>query len=155
MSNDYDEIDRAGVNLVAYRVTTLLRWIFREQPTSDYGIDAHAEVRADGNPTGRLVGLQIKTGNSYFDEPTNDGWIYQDSRHNTGSVIVLGEGVLTGMRGAVTTVANGLVSWRNRGLGTGGPSGNRTRRFRRPARAPRGQRGAHMVSADVRHPRRP
>jgi hypothetical protein len=34
-------------------------------------------------------------------------------------------------------------------------SGNRARRSRHPARAPRGQRGAHLVPPDARHPCRP
>ena len=50
---------------------------FREQATSDFGVDAQAEIKREGRPTGRLVGLQIKTGPSYFGEPYEDGWIFR------------------------------------------------------------------------------
>lgn len=77
-SKDNDATDRAGVMLVGYQVEEDLGWIFREQPTSDYGVDAHVEIRDDEvGATGRLVGAQIKTGESYFDEPRDDGWIYR------------------------------------------------------------------------------
>lgn len=81
-SSDNDKTERAGVNLVGYRVESGLGWIFREQPTSDKGVDAHIEIRDGDEATGRLVGAQIKTGESYFDEPSDDGWLYRPSdRH--------------------------------------------------------------------------
>ena len=56
-------------------------WIFREQPTSDYGIDAHIEI-TDGEPTGKLIALQIKSGPSYLSEKTSNAYIYRgDPRH--------------------------------------------------------------------------
>lgn len=60
--NDTDSVNRQGVALVELRVTRHYGWIVRDQPTSDYGIDAHVEIREYGLPTGRLLGLQIKTG---------------------------------------------------------------------------------------------
>jgi hypothetical protein len=51
--------------------------VFREQSTSDFGVDAQVEMKREGRPTGRLVGLQIKSGPSYFDEPYEDGWIFR------------------------------------------------------------------------------
>jgi tetratricopeptide (TPR) repeat protein len=40
-------------------------------------VDAQAEMKREGRKTGRLVGLQIKTGSSYFEEPCEDGWIFR------------------------------------------------------------------------------
>ena len=40
--------------------------LFGTQDTSDFGVDAQAECKRDGHPTGRLVGLQIKAGPSRF-----------------------------------------------------------------------------------------
>ncbi|MDH6630603.1 hypothetical protein M2271_008464, partial [Streptomyces sp. LBL] len=37
-------VDRAGVTRTSYLVATRLGWLFREQETSDVGIDAHLEV---------------------------------------------------------------------------------------------------------------
>ena len=74
---DTDETDRAGIALCALQVTNQLGLIFREQSTSDFGVDAQVEMKREGRPTGRLVGLQIKSGSSYFDEPYEDGWIFR------------------------------------------------------------------------------
>ena len=64
------------------RVSRELGWVFREQPTSDFGVDAHVEIRRGGTPTGRLLGAQVKTGPSWFSEPYDEGWIFRPSdRH--------------------------------------------------------------------------
>ncbi|MBJ8342080.1 DUF4365 domain-containing protein [Antrihabitans sp. YC3-6] len=79
---DNDDIEQAGVALCQLLVRHTLHWIFREQKTSDYGVDAHVETRENGEATGRLLALQIKTGESYFSEPTVDGWIFRpNDRH--------------------------------------------------------------------------
>ncbi len=53
-------------------------WAFRDQNIKDYGIDAHAQpFTAPHTPTGRLLALQIKSGDSYFREETNGGWWYR------------------------------------------------------------------------------
>ncbi|BDQ38850.1 hypothetical protein SYK_32100 [Pseudodesulfovibrio nedwellii] len=59
-------------------------WLFREQPVNDYGIDAHVEIVDEDGPTGLLIGIQIKTGNSFFEESHKDNYIFRfDSRHAT------------------------------------------------------------------------
>ncbi|MXS85532.1 DUF4365 domain-containing protein [Nitrosomonas sp. HPC101] len=52
-------------------------WLFREQPTQDYGIDAHAEIVADERPTGKLLALQIKSGNSFFKEKSGSNYVFR------------------------------------------------------------------------------
>lgn len=72
---------RIAVNLVEAEVLAA-GWLFREQPISDQGIDAHIEsvVRVPGKRgddelgTGRLVALQIKGGPSQFRRPSPNGW---------------------------------------------------------------------------------
>ena len=44
----------------------------RTQP-EDYGIDAHAEVVDGEDMRGRLLALQIKSGNSWFREAAAEG----------------------------------------------------------------------------------
>lgn len=57
-----------------------MRWISREQPVPDTGIDVHIEPRDDENrPTGRLIGCQVKSGPSYLKEKTPSGFIYRGS----------------------------------------------------------------------------
>src|SRR5438552_4452557 len=53
----------------------MLGWFMREQPVPDQGIDAQVEAPTrDGRPSGDLIGLQIKSGSSYFKHPTRGGW---------------------------------------------------------------------------------
>lgn len=52
-------------------------WLFREQLTHDYGIDAHVEILEGSYPTGKLIAIQIKSGTSFFSEETADYYIYR------------------------------------------------------------------------------
>ncbi|MBN9103781.1 MAG: DUF4365 domain-containing protein [Propionibacteriaceae bacterium] len=75
--------ERAGVYAVGLIVNGF-GWVFREQPTDDYGIDAQAEVfEADGTATGKVIALQIKSGRAtYFANENPDGWThYVDTKH--------------------------------------------------------------------------
>ncbi|WP_461635067.1 DUF4365 domain-containing protein [Glutamicibacter soli] len=54
-----------------------LGWIFRAQPTEDFGIDAQAEIVDGEDVRGRLLALQVKSGTSWFDEPTPGGWWFR------------------------------------------------------------------------------
>lgn len=74
-----DQIAEAGVNLVGFRVTHKLEWIYRPQRISDQGIDAHIEVAESGRGTGALLAAQIKTGETYFREETAEGWVFRFS----------------------------------------------------------------------------
>ncbi|MEU3905572.1 DUF4365 domain-containing protein [Streptomyces goshikiensis] len=83
-------VDRAGVARASYLVTTRLGWLFREQETSDVGIDAHLEVvdgasltgKTTGGATGRLLAVQVKSGDSQFAAASEGGWWYPcDAAH--------------------------------------------------------------------------
>jgi HEAT repeat protein len=77
-----DSIGRMGVHTVGAIVSNL-GWFFREQPISDFGVDAHVEApNALGQPSGRLLALQIKAGKRWFQEKLTDGVVYRGSlRH--------------------------------------------------------------------------
>jgi len=64
----YSPTERTGINAIEQIILQEFNWIFREQPIADVGIDAHIERVDDGNPTGKLIALQIKTGSSHFTE---------------------------------------------------------------------------------------
>lgn len=71
-----------AVALVQVIVGKQLGWIVRPQWQADKGIDAHIEVVQDGEATGQLVVLQIKGGESWFGEPTADGFVFRPkARH--------------------------------------------------------------------------
>lgn len=76
-ANDHQFVERQGVALVQSLTVNDLRWLFREQAVSDVGIDAHLEIVVEGRATGRLLALQIKSGDSYFREPVQDGFVYR------------------------------------------------------------------------------
>lgn len=81
MARSPDETSRLGIHAVA-AILTAMRWAFREQTTSDFGIDAQAEkLGDDGAPTGQLIAIQIKSGASWFRRRGNDYVFYGNERH--------------------------------------------------------------------------
>lgn len=76
----YSPTERIGINAVDNIVLNELKWIFREQPISDMGIDAHIEL-VDNEPTGKLIALQIKTGAGNFHENKDDFVYYGSLEH--------------------------------------------------------------------------
>lgn len=73
--------NRCGVALAMGSFESL-GFAFREQTNSDYGIDGHAELIESGQPTGRLLGIQIKSGHSYFSERTATDIVFRtDASH--------------------------------------------------------------------------
>ncbi|MFF2638642.1 DUF4365 domain-containing protein [Streptomyces niveus] len=71
------KIGSIGVTRTQLAVEAELGWLFREQPTEDYGIDAHAEVVDADQVRGRLLALQIKSGSSWFREQSPEGWWFR------------------------------------------------------------------------------
>lgn len=79
---DTQDPERHGVWVVDGAIQKL-GWFFREQFLMDYGIDAQAEVVADDDlVTGQLLAMQIKGGNSWFDEATDDGWTFRSNSNH-------------------------------------------------------------------------
>ena len=66
MSSRYSNTERLGVNETDRIVTKYLGWIFREQPIVDVGLDAIVEQSENGNPMGRFIAVQIKSGKANF-----------------------------------------------------------------------------------------
>jgi hypothetical protein len=65
-----------GVNVVEGIFLKDFGWLFRPQTFSDWGVDAHVEVKVNGRATGRLLALQIKSGPSYFEHEKKDHYVY-------------------------------------------------------------------------------
>lgn len=81
MAIRHSNTDRKGVNFVESIVINDFDWIFREQPIQDYGIDAHIEIVENGNPTGVICGVQIKSGKSHFHPAKENLTYYPDELH--------------------------------------------------------------------------
>jgi len=58
--------EKIGVKAVETILLNEFKWITRSQDESDMGIDLHVEVCEEGTPTGRLLALQVKSGESYW-----------------------------------------------------------------------------------------
>lgn len=76
MINRKDEINRQGVSMCSY-IFSKLGFIFREQPVEDYGVDAIIETRDTDYALGKLIAVQIKSGDSYFYEITDNNVVYR------------------------------------------------------------------------------
>lgn len=76
--NRYSPTERIGIN----RVEELFLqndWIPRLILQSDVGLDMEIEIAEDGMPTGQLLGIQVKTGVSYFNEVSEGNIIFRGS----------------------------------------------------------------------------
>lgn len=74
--------ERAGINaLQAYAAANSQIW--REITVNDVGIDGHLEfVTPDGFATGKTIGVQVKSGPSYFKNESTNGWkFYIEEKH--------------------------------------------------------------------------
>lgn len=77
-SNKSNKIGRKGVNILTSLVEEQLDWLLRiNHQEDDYGIDAYIDIiTEEGNLTGKSIAVQIKSGQSYFKQKNEYGWIY-------------------------------------------------------------------------------
>lgn len=77
-SNKSNKIGRKGVTILTSIVEDQLDWLLRiNHQEDDYGIDAYVDViTKEGHLTGKSIAVQIKSGQSYFKQKTDYGWIY-------------------------------------------------------------------------------
>lgn len=71
-----NNIERIGVGH-CMEVAEQNKWMFREQPVDDVGIDAYMEVTDNIGKMRQLLALQIKSGESYFAEKNGEYVIYR------------------------------------------------------------------------------
>jgi hypothetical protein len=74
--------ERHGVTAVAHLFSSEFGWFFREQTVSDFGIDAQVEIIENGQPTGRLIALQIKSGASFFRRRSDGSYTFRGERRH-------------------------------------------------------------------------
>ena len=56
------------------KMALALKAIWRPTPNDDYGLDGELELTREGEPTGFLVKVQVKSGNSYFHNRSASGF---------------------------------------------------------------------------------
>ncbi len=69
--------ERVGVHYCGIKAEKK-RWMFREQPVDDIGIDAHMEFTEESGKARQLLALQIKSGESWFRERKGNCVIFRD-----------------------------------------------------------------------------
>jgi hypothetical protein len=75
-------VSREAVEAVRLALIRDLGWYPREPTAPDYGIDLYVEGAIDDVPNGRMLGLQIKGGSSFFEERSGDSFVFRgDRRH--------------------------------------------------------------------------
>lgn len=76
-----DETERMGVNRCEAAFLKI-KMVFREQKIGDYGIDAIVETKDEEYYSGKLIGVQIKSGESYFKEEKDGNIVFRiESKH--------------------------------------------------------------------------
>jgi len=68
--------ERIGVHEIGLKFYKEFDLVFREQPIEDFGIDATIEEKVDGTPTGRMIGVQIKSGESHVYKSKSNGDLF-------------------------------------------------------------------------------
>ena len=77
----YNSKERLGINATESIFLKEFDWIFREQPLVDVGIDALVEQVIEGNPQGKFLALQIKSGDGNFSISTDKLTYYLSNVH--------------------------------------------------------------------------
>jgi len=69
---------QSGQTYIEHYITEQFGWIYHDIPTeNDYGIDAYLEIVENTNVSGKLIGIQIKHGDSFFKNKTEGGFKYK------------------------------------------------------------------------------
>lgn len=76
-----ERTERQGVAIAAGRFESL-GFAYRSQEENDYGVDGHAELIISEQPTGQLLGVQVKTGASYFADQADDVIIFRTDKEH-------------------------------------------------------------------------
>ena len=81
MMDNKETIDRLGIYKCG-QICEKIGYIFREQTICDYGIDAIIERKDEKYPSGKLIAVQIKSGDSYFKEMKEDKVVFRgENKH--------------------------------------------------------------------------
>lgn len=82
--NSARQTGRKGITILKDKIENELNWLFRETHLEDdFGIDGHLDIITDeGKVTGKSIAFQLKTGESFFKEKNDIGYIFRgDNKH--------------------------------------------------------------------------
>ena len=75
---------RKGITILKETVENELKWLFRETHLEDdFGIDGHLDIISkEGKITGKSIAFQLKTGESFFKEQNDVGYVFRgENKH--------------------------------------------------------------------------
>lgn len=78
------KVGNKGIQIVKSIIENEHNWLFRKiEQEDDYGLDGYIDLLEQGKYiTGKTIGIQVKTGKSYFEKPSSFGWtFYGESKH--------------------------------------------------------------------------
>jgi hypothetical protein len=72
------EIAEKGITFIKRIIENQFEWILRPTPLeNDFGIDAHIDIVTEQHHvTGKYIGIQVKTGDSFFKNKKSNGWLF-------------------------------------------------------------------------------
>jgi len=76
-----NDVERVGV-AIAMKAFHRIGFAFREQPVLDQGVDAHAELVQSEKATGKLLGVQPKSGPSHFSKESSGGYVFRTNNEH-------------------------------------------------------------------------
>ncbi len=77
----HSNIERIGLLELGLVIEKRFKWIFREQPLVDVGVDVIIEESNDGQPTGQFIAVQVKAGEEVLKESKNHYSYYFSNVH--------------------------------------------------------------------------
>lgn len=77
--NSARQTGRKGIAILKDKIENELNWLFRETNLEDdFGIDGHLDIISDeGKVTGKSIAFQLKTGENFFKEKNDIGYIFR------------------------------------------------------------------------------
>lgn len=78
-------VENKGVLMVEKILSEEFDWVFiKNVLENDYGIDAYTEIAKNGDMSGKLIAIQIKTGQSYLKSTNEDEFIFRGEKKHLG-----------------------------------------------------------------------
>lgn len=79
--NDSSRVGENGFTILSRIIQKELKWLLRKNHNeTDFGIDAYLDIITNKNEiTGKTIAVQIKTGNSFFKEENELGFVFRGS----------------------------------------------------------------------------
>lgn len=102
-------IAEKGITFIKNIIENQFEWILRPTPLeNDFGIDAHIDIVTDQrHVTGKYIGIQVKTGDSFFKNKKSNGWLFNGEIKHLNYYLNLNYPILI----VIVNIRNGVAYW--------------------------------------------